>query len=55
MKDTSTFSAERKIVQRELKRFGEFAKSANNRYQAIQTIWELARIYNLMGVLGDSL
>ena len=54
MKNTSTFSAERKIVQRELKRFGEFAQSANNRYQAIQEIWELARIYNLMGILGGS-
>lgn len=51
-KDTSTFSAERKIVQRELKRFGEFAKSAANRYQAIEKIWEIARIYDLMGVLG---
>ena len=52
IRDTSTFSAERKIVQRELKRFSEFAKSATNRYQAIEKIWEIARIYDLMGIIG---
>ena len=52
MRHTATFSAERKIVRRELKRFSEFAKSATNRYQAIEKIWEFARIYDLMGMLG---
>ena len=47
------FSAERKIVQRELKRFNEFAGMALNKFDARERIWEIAQIFNLMGALGD--
>ena len=49
-----TFAAERKIVERELKRFNEFAGRALNKFRARDKIWELAKDYNLLGVFGAS-
>ncbi|MBI1925906.1 DEAD/DEAH box helicase family protein [Candidatus Poribacteria bacterium] len=49
VRQTPIFSTERKIVERELKRFREFADTAINRFQATNEIWELAQTYNLMG------
>ena len=50
----TTFAVERKIIARELKRFNEFAGTALNKYDARANIWELAKNYNLLGVLGVS-
>ena len=49
---TSTFRTERKIVGRELERFNEFAGMALNIFEAREKIWELAKNYNLLGILG---
>ena len=51
---SATFAAERKIVARELKRFNEFAGMALNKFEARDTIWELAADYELMGTVGGS-
>ena len=50
----ATFVTERKIVARELKRFNEFAGAALNKSRALVKIRELAKIYNLLGLLGES-
>lgn len=49
----STYDIERKIVEKELKRFNEFAALALNKNQSLVKISELARIYNLLGLLGE--
>ena len=51
---TATFRTERKIIGRELERFNEFAGMALNKFEACDKIWELAKDYNLLGVLGVS-
>ena len=51
---TTTFRTERKIIERELKRFNEFAGMALNKFEARDKIWELAKDYDLLGVLGVS-
>lgn len=51
---TSTFRTERKIIARELERFNEFAGMALNKFEARDKIWELAKDYNLLGVLGEA-
>lgn len=51
---TEAFRTERKIIERELKRFGEFAGMALNKFEARDKIWELAKNYNLLGVLGET-
>ena len=51
---TSTFRTERKIVRKELERFNEFAGMALNKFEARNKIWELAKNYDLLGVLGVS-
>ena len=51
---TATFATERKIVARELKRFSEFAGMALNKFEARDKIWEVAKGYNLLWVLGVS-
>ena len=51
---TVTFRTERKIIERELKRFNEFAGMALNKFEARDKIWELAKDYNLLGVLGEA-
>lgn len=51
---SSTFRTERKIIARELERFNEFAGMALNKFEARDKIWELAKDYNLLGVLGEA-
>ena len=51
---TVTFRTERKIIGRELERFNEFAGMALNKFEARDKIWELAKDYNLLGVLGEA-
>ena len=51
---TVTFRTERKIIARELERFNEFAGMALNKFEARDKIWELAKNYDLLGVLGVS-
>ena len=48
-----TFAVERKIVERELRRFNEFAGMALNKFQARDKIWIIAKDYNLLGVVGE--
>ena len=50
----ASFNTERKIVEKELKRFNEFAGLAVNKNQALVKIREFAKIYNLLGILGES-
>ena len=54
IKASPLFETERKILRREFRRFHEFARTAKNQHRAVGEIWQLARIYNLMSVLGDS-
>lgn len=42
------FNVERKILKKELARLREFADSAENRFQANQVIWDIAKKYNLL-------
>jgi DNA phosphorothioation system restriction enzyme len=42
------FNTERKILKKELARFREFADSAENRFQANQVIWDMAKKYNML-------
>ena len=51
---TTTFATERKIVEKELRRFNEFAGMALNKFQARDIIWELAKDYNLLGAFGEN-
>ena len=51
---TAKFRTERKIIGRELERFNEFAGMALNKFEARDKIWELAKDYNLLGVLGET-
>jgi superfamily II DNA or RNA helicase len=43
----ASFNAERSIIQHELHRFKEFAASARNKHQTLDTIWDIARRYDL--------
>lgn len=54
IKASSLFETERKILRRELKRFHEFSRTAKNQHRAVSEIWQLAKTYNLMSVLGDN-
>ena len=51
---TAISRTERKIIERELKRFNEFAGMALNKFEARDKIWELAKDYNLLDALGVS-
>ena len=51
---TATFATERKIVEKELRRFNEFAEMALNKLPARDIIWKLAKDYNLLGALGET-
>ena len=51
---SASFDTERKIVERELKRFSEFAGTALNQFRSREKIWELAKDYNLLSILGGS-
>jgi superfamily II DNA or RNA helicase len=46
----TSFTIERSIVERELKRFREFATSARNKHQALDVIWQIAQRYNIYEV-----
>lgn len=46
--DTAAFAAERSIVRKELQRFKEFAAPAQNKHQALDVIWDIARRYGLL-------
>ena len=50
---SASFDTERKIVERELRRFNEFAGAALNKNQSLAKIREFAKIYNLLGILGE--
>lgn len=54
IKSSPLFETERKILRRELRRFHEFSRTAKNQHQAVSEVWQLAKTYNLMSVLGDS-
>ena len=54
IKSSPLFETEREILRRELKRFHEFSRTAKNQHRAISEVWQLARAYNLMSVLGDN-
>lgn len=43
----SAINAERSIIEHELKRFMEFANSAQNKHQALDVIWDIAKRYNI--------
>ena len=45
--DQVAFNTERSIIQHELKRFTEFARSAINKHQALDVIWDIARSYRV--------
>ena len=49
----ATFATERKIVEKELRRFNEFAGLAFNKNQALAKMREFAKTYNLLGILGE--
>ena len=51
---SATFATERKIVEKELRRFNEFAGAALNKNRALVKIQEFAKIYNMLGLLGES-
>jgi len=44
----STYNTERRILRKELTRFREFAECSENRFQATEIIWDLAKAYNLL-------
>jgi DNA phosphorothioation system restriction enzyme len=46
-RNSSNFDIDRKIVQRELQRFKEFASPSINKHQAIDVIWDIAKQYEL--------
>ena len=54
IKASPLFETERKILRRELRRFHEFSRTAKNQHRAVGEIWQLAKTYNLMSVLGDN-
>jgi DNA phosphorothioation system restriction enzyme len=45
---SATFQTERGIMRRELERFKEFANLAQNKHEALDVVWDLARHYGLM-------
>lgn len=47
-RDSPTFDSERSIIRRELLRFKEFANLAQNKHQALEKIWDIAKKYSLM-------
>jgi DNA phosphorothioation system restriction enzyme len=47
-RNSPTFESERSIMGRELQRFKEFANLAQNKHQALEVIWDIAKRYGLM-------
>lgn len=54
IKSSPLFETERKILRRELRRFHEFSRTAKNQHRAVSVVWQLAKTYNIMSVLGNS-
>ncbi len=48
VRNSATFESERSILRRELQRFKEFANLAQNKHQALEVIWDVAKRYGLM-------
>ena len=48
VRNSPTFESERSIMRRELQRFKEFANLAQNKHQALEVIWVVAKRYGLM-------
>lgn len=48
MRDSPTFQSERGIIRKELQRFKEFANLSQNKHQALEVIWDVAKRYGLM-------
>ncbi len=48
VRNSPTFESERSILRRELQRFKEFANLAQNKHQALEEIWDMAKRYGLM-------
>jgi len=46
--NSPAFAAEQGIIRRELQRFKEFANLAQNKYEAVDVIWELAKRYGVL-------
>ena len=53
IRNSPLYDVERKILRRELRRFHEFAQTAKNKYRAIDEIWHITKVYDLMGIFGD--
>jgi superfamily II DNA or RNA helicase len=47
------FNLERKLLRKELQRFNEFARCADNYFEAISEIQKLAKAYNSLDSLGE--
>jgi len=48
VRNSPTFESERGIIRRELQRFKEFANLSQNKHQALEVIWDVAKRYGLM-------
>lgn len=48
LRASPTFESERSIIRKELQRFKEFADLAQNKHQALDVIWDIAKRYGLM-------
>ncbi len=48
LRASPTFESERSIIRKELQRFKEFANLAQNKHQALDVIWDIAKRYGLM-------
>ncbi len=48
IRNSPTFESERSIIRRELQRFKEFANLSQNKHQALEVIWDVAKRYGLM-------
>jgi superfamily II DNA or RNA helicase len=53
--DETTMRSERSILKRELKRFVEFADSANNTQSAYDVVWDLADKFNMLDALEEGI
>src|SRR5260370_10982088 len=48
IRNSPTFESERSIIRTELQRFKEFANLSQNKHQALEGIWDVAKRYGLM-------
>ena len=45
---SASFDVERRLIRKELQRFREFANPSQNKQQALDVVWEIAKRYGLM-------